>query len=396
MKIAGLNSVFYGSTGKIMRQIAESGKDRHEFLLCAPNGRHNPVTPDDNCFVFGGRWDEDIHLAMTRFTGLHGCFSKSATRSLIKRLEEFDPDVLHMHNLHSSYVNLEMLFDYIKQSKVKTVWTLHDCWAFTGHCPHYLYAGCDKWLTECGKCPIYKSYPNSYVDTSRLLFAKKQEWFCGVENMTIVTPSEWLAGEVKRSFLGDYPVRVINNGIDLGVFKPCGDFKQKHGIEDKKMVLGVSFNWNERKGIDVFVRLAQMLGDEYKVVLVGVKDDVKEKLPKQILAIGRTQSQQELAEIYSAADVFVNATREDNFPTVNIEAIACGTPVVTFDVGGSKEMLDDTCGIVVKLNDIDGMYNSIVEVCGGNGLTADACQKRAGLYNMYDRFSEYIRLYEEV
>ena len=214
--------------------------------------------------------------------------------------------------------------------------------------------------------------------------------------MTIVTPSEWLAGLVKESYLKDYPVKVINNGIDLNVFKPTeSDFRKKYALENKYIVLGVAFGWGRRKGLDVFIELEKRFDKEkYKVVLVGTDDNVDKLLPENIISIHRTQNQTELAKIYSAADVFANPTREENYPTVNMESVACGTPVVTFNTGGSPEMLDETCGAAVAKNDIDAMYNEIIRICEAKPYSLEACIKKAKGFDKNEKFGEYIRLYE--
>ena len=256
--------------------------------------------------------------------------------------------------------------------------------------------GCDKWKTGCYGCPQYKEYPKSLFDNSKYMYRLKKKWFTGVENMTIVTPSEWLASLVKESYLKDYPVKVINNGIDLNVFKPAeSNFREKYALENKYIVLGVAFGWGKRKGLDVFVELEKRFDKEkYKIVLVGTDDNIDKLLPDNIISIHRTQNQTELAEIYTAADVFANPTREENYPTVNMEALACGTPVVTFNTGGSPEMLDETCGAAVAKDDNDAMYNEIIRICETKPYSLEACIKKAKGFDKNEKFGEYIRLYE--
>lgn len=215
--------------------------------------------------------------------------------------------------------------------------------------------------------------------------------------MTIVTPSQWLADLVKESFLGEYPIKVINNGIDLNVFKPTkNNFKEKYGIENKYIVLGVSFGWGYKKGLDVFIELSKQLGESYQIVLVGTDVSVDEQLPKNIISVHRTQDQQELAELYTAADVFVNPTREENYPTVNMEALACGTPIVTFKTGGSPEILDNTCGVVVDCEDTSSMKKVIIDICENGILTEEACLRRSQSFKARVLFDEYIALYNTI
>jgi glycosyltransferase involved in cell wall biosynthesis len=289
---------------------------------------------------------------------------------------------------------LGLLCTYLKEKKIKVFWTFHDCWAFTGYCPHYDMAGCGQWKTQCQSC-IQRKHYTWFRDRSAYLYREKRAALTGLD-MTIVTPSQWLADQVKQSFLKEYPVKVIRNGIDLSVFQPReSDFRQKYGIERKHVVLGVAFGWGPRKGLDVFVELAKRLDDTYQIVLVGTDDTVDGQLPSNILSIHRTQNAAELAEIYSAADVFVNPTREENYPTTHMEALACGTPVVSFATGGSLEMLDTTCGCGVPKNDVDEMERMIRVACEERPYTPLDCVKKAEAFQAVDRFKEYVKLYEK-
>ena len=397
MKTVLINSCNFGSTGNIMLEIAETAENGgYTAAVCYPQSRDNSRKQKEKDFIIGTRFSRNIHLMLAEITGLNGCFSYFSTLKLLKKLDKLKPDIIHLHNLHNCYINLSLLFKYIKKHNIKTVWTLHDCWAFTGHCPHFDMIGCDKWKTGCYSCPQYKEYPKSLFDNSKIMYRLKRKWFSGVKNMTIVTPSEWLASLVKESYLKYYPVKVINNGIDLNVFKPTeSDFRKKYALENKYIVLGVAFGWGRRKGLDVFVELARRLDKEkYKVVLVGTDDNVDKLLPENIISIHRTQNQTELAEIYTAADVFANPTREENYPTVNMESVACGTPVVTFNTGGSPEMLDETCGAAVAKDDNDAMYNEIIRICEAKPYSLEACIKKAKGFDKNEKFGEYIRLYE--
>lgn len=396
MRIAEINSCNFGSTGNVMLEIAEvAEKCGHTAAVCYPKSRGNAKKQKETDIVIGSRLSRNLHLKLAEITGLNGCFSYFSTLDFLRKLNKFKPDIIHLHNLHNCYVNLPLLFGYIKKHNIKTVWTLHDCWSFTGHCPHFDMIGCDKWKTECYNCPQYKEYPKSLFDNSKYMYSLKKKWFTGVKNMTIVTPSKWLAGLVKESYLRDYPVKVINNGIDLNVFKPTeSDFRKKYDCESKNIVLGVASPWGKRKGLDVFSELAERLDDRYRIVLVGLAKEQKEGLPPNIIGLERTANQTELAGIYTAADVFANPTREENYPTVNMEAIACGTPVVTFNTGGSPEIIDETCGTAVAKNDIDGICNKIIKICETKPYSEETCLKRAKSFDENEKFREYIRLYE--
>ena len=394
MKIVEINTVHYGSTGKIMLQIADLAREQGHEAYTFSRAWSGQALPNEHHTFFGSYLENGIHRFVAPITGNECMYSRAGTKKLIKRLKEIEPDVVHLHNLHGFYINLPLLFGYLKTSSARVIWTLHDCWSFTGHCSHFDMIGCEKYKSGCFDCPIHRAYPKSYFDNSKKMFQRKKEWFLGVKDLTIVTPSRWLADRVKESFLGEYPVKVINNGIDLDIFKPCiSDFKKNHGIEGKYIVLGVAFGWGARKGLDVFVELSKRLGSSYQIVLVGTDDNVDKMLPENIISIHRTQNQRELAELYSVADVLANPTREDTYPTVNMEALACGTPVVTFKTGGSPEIVGEGCGAVVPKNDISAFEEEIKKACQ-NGKNSILRQIAENQFNKSDRFKDYINLYE--
>ena len=396
MKIVEINTVRVGSTGKIMLQIAETARMQgHEVYTFSRAWRSERASDSGHEYV-GYFTDNVIHRIIGPLTGCEGQFSYIGTRKLISKLRKIDPDIIHLHNLHGWYVNIPLLFRYIKEKQKKVIWTLHDCWAFTGRCPYFTLAKCDKWVTGCYDCAQTKEYPKTYVDNSKRMYRLKKEWFSGIDDMTVVTPSEWLAGLVKQSFLKDYPVKVIHNGIDLSIFKPTeSDFRKKYNCEDKYILLGVAFGWGYRKGLDIFLELAKRLDENYQIVLVGTDENVDKQLPENIISIHRTNNQKELAEIYTAADLFVNPTREENYPTVNMESIACGTPVLTFKTGGSPEIVDENSGDVVECDDVDSLENEIIRICENKPYSKDACVITARRFDMKKRFEEYIELYEE-
>lgn len=398
MRIVEINSMDDGSTGKIILQIANIARiENNNIWCCYPRNRDNSKLKD-NTILIGGMFGKRLHARLSEFTGFNGCFSYFSTKKLIRQLIYIQPDVIHLHNLHGWYINLPLLFKYIKHTNRKVIWTLHDCWAFTGHCPHFTMEKCDKWQTGCFKCPRYRDYPQSFFDNSKKMWKLKKKWFTGVKNLTIVTPSEWLAGLVKQSFLKEYPVKVIHNGIDLNIFKPTeSNFRERYNIGKKFIVLGVAFGWGVRKGLDVFIELSKRLDNEkYQIVLVGTDGTVDKQLPKNIVSIHRTQNQTELAEIYTAADVFANPTREENYPTVNMESIACGTPVVTFRTGGSPEILTEKTGSVVDYNDVNAMNSEIIRICETKPYSEKDCLEVAKNFDMKDKFKEYVELYKEI
>ena len=399
MKVVQINGGVFGSTGNIMFGISDKLRENGMEDLCfapvsATNRTREPRYPYNKIGTYNSR---RLSVLFARLTGLEGCFAKKATAKMIKQIKEYGPDLIHLHNLHNSYLNLEMLFNYIKESKTPVVWTLHDCWAFTGHCPHFELVNCYKWKAECYDCPQYKSYPGGYVDRTKKLHQLKKEWFLGIEKMVLITPSKWLNDLVKQSFLKNYDSRIINNSTNLDIFKPTeGDFRRRMGLEDKKIILGVAFGWGYKKGLDAFVEMAKQLPGEYKIVLVGTDENVEKELPQNIVSIRRTQNQKELAEIYTASDVFVNPTREEMFGLVNIEALACGTPVVTFNTGGSPECIDDTCGSVVPRDDVQAIIKEAIRVCEEKPYSKEACLKRAKKYNCSDKYDDHITVYKEL
>lgn len=396
MKIMQINAVSYGSTGKIMFSLADMLEETEKNQVLCTSGFTWKKTNRSDWFQTSNIFEKSVHTYMSKITGKIGCYSVISTIRLIKKMKRFHPDIVHLHNLHGWYINIPMLFHYIKKEKIQVVWTFHDCWPFTGKCAHFLMNKCEKWKTGCGECCCLKDYPQMYRDKSEMMYEKKKRWFTGIENMVIVTPSVWLKNLVQQSMLKEYKVKVIPNGINTEIFKPRkSDFRMRNGLKEKYIVLTCAMDWGEKKGLDVIIELSQSLDDKFKIVMVGVNDQLKKILPANIITISKTHNQEELAEIYSAADVFVNPTREDNYPTVNMEAIACGTPVVTFKVGGSYEMLDETCGIAVECNDIESMKNGIIFMCEQENVK-ESCLKKAREYDEKIRFREYIDLYEEL
>lgn len=380
-----------GSTGHIAEELGKLAiQNGWESYIAY--GR-NPRQSSSKAIKIGSKLGIYFHVFLSRFFDRHGFGSYFATKKLIKQIKEIKPDVIHLHNVHGYYLNIKLLFEYLKTVDTQIVWTLHDCWSFTGHCSHYTAVGCDKWQAICYKCPQKTQYPKSFFDNSKRNYKDKKKLFCGIKNLTIVTPSEWLAEEVKKSFLKGYPVKVINNGIDLNVFKPAV-------LERKFIILGVASTWTERKGFDDFIKLADMLHADEEIVLVGLSEKQIESLPKDknIRGIRRTESQQQLAELYSQSLCFVNPTYEDTFPTTNIEALACGTPVITYKTGGSPEIIDEETGVVVEQGDLNAIRDNIDNLKQIQKETISSkCRKRAELlFEKNKRFSEYMNLYKEL
>lgn len=398
MRIVEINGTNYSSTGNIMLNIGtEARKQGFEVFTCCKNSRKANEYKYDNQIYIGSRLERIISEELSYLTGYQNYFNYFGTKSFINKLKQIKPDLIHLHIVHDTYMNLELLFKYIKENNIPLVWTFHDCWAFTGRCPYFDIANCDKWKTQCFNCPQLNKYPQTKVDKSKLLFNKKKEWFTNIKNMTIVTPSNWLANLTKQSFLNNYDIKVINNGIDLNKFKPIeSDFREKYNLQDKYILLGVGYNWTQRKGLDSFIELSKRLKDKYQIVLVGTNDEIDKTLPKNIISIHKTYNQEELIKIYTASDALVNPTLEDNFPTVNIESLACGTPVITYNTGGSVESIDNTCGSIVEKGNIDDLEKEIIRVSKEKPYSKEACLNRAKQYSAQNKYSEYIKLYKEI
>ncbi|QUA54041.1 glycosyltransferase [Aristaeella lactis] len=391
-----INTVDYGSTGKIMKQMSAAAELSGYKTCCAIAGEKEKK--NNGCLIISSYTVRRINELFDRVFSVRGYDSFLSTLIFLRKLDRLNPRIIHLHNLHSNYINLPLLFRYIKKRNIKIIWTLHDCWAFTGRCPHFVALSCEKWKDGCKRC-IYPTecYPIANHDRSAYMWKQKKKWFTGVKNLTIVTPSQWLEGLVEQSFLNCYPIKVVTNGIDLSIFKrTISTFKQEHIIPaDRYVVLGVAFSWNNNKGLDCFIELAKRLNPEkYVIVLVGTDENVESYLPKHIISVQKTKNQQQLAEIYSVADVFVNPTRQEVLGLVNLEALACGTPVITFNTGGSPECVDETCGCVVDCNDVDGLEKQIRYICENHPFTHEMCEQRARKFCKENMLSKYLELYK--
>lgn len=378
----------WGSTGKIAEQIGQCAI-AHGWESYIAYGRwYNPS--QSHLIKIGNKLNMYQHYAEQRILDNEGLCSRRATKEFIKRINEIKPDVIQLHNIHDHYLNYRLLFEYLNKTDIKVVWTFHDCWAFTGHCFHFITKGCERWKSGCFDCPLQHEYPKTLFDCSRKNYTMKKNLFGANNNLTIIACSEWIANFVRQSFLKDKPIRVINNGVDLNVFK-----KSESLDTNKKTfyVLAVSNVWNKDKGFDDILKLREILSNEYEMTIVGVTKQQLNSLPQGIVGIERTQDVQELVALYSKADVFINPTYADNFPTVNLEALACGTPVITYRTGGSPEAIDGKSGIVVEQGDINGLAEAI-RMMKNNPLSSSDCRKRAEDYFEKDKcFEKYIDLY---
>ena len=393
MKVLQINTFGNLSTGKIAVDIYRTLKARgHEGVVAFAR---NDVPGDVPSIRIGNSFSIYADGVFTRFTDKAGHYSKGATAKLIEQIKDYDPDIIHLHNLHGYYINVPMLFEYLAEADKPVVWTLHDCWAYTGHCCYYSMAECSKWRQEgCSRCPQKKSYPASlFKDNSAKNYSEKNQMFHSVKGLNLVCVSNWLNNELKDSFLKDLPSRVIYNGIDTNVFKPSScDFRMKYDVGDKAVVLGVASTWDTRKGLADFIELSKILDDRYKIVLVGLNDKQKASLPDNMIGIGRTDGPKELAGIYSAANVLFNASVEETFGLPNIEAIACGTPVVAYNCTGIPETVTENEGYIVEPHDLMSAADRIRTICEQR-RRPDVSSFRFPKDKTYEA---YMKLYEEL
>ena len=383
----------WGSTGKIAEQINQMAAAQGWKTYIAYGRDVNPSQSE--LIHIGNKMSQAIALAEARLFDNDGLANRWATQKLVKKIKGIQSDVIHLHNLHGYYINYKILFEYLNTTNIPIVWTLHDCWSFTGHCGHFVRANCEKWKTCCGNCPLKKGYPSSWwLDGSKRNFEYKKQLFASNKNLHIVAVSQWLEDLVRQSYLKNADIRVINNGIDLKAFRPLIVAKRP-----KFRILGVSSVWTRSKGLCDFYRLRELLDDElFEIVLVGLSEMQVKALPKGIIGVTRTNSVEELVQYYSSADVFVNLTYGDTFPTTNLEALACGTPVVTYLTGGSPESIDSETGIVVDQGNLEELCNAIHFIYGtGKRSYSKACRARAETYfNKKDKYWEYVDLYNEL
>lgn len=380
----------WGSTGKIAESIGVAALNQGWESYIAYGRYNNPS--QSKLIKIGSQLDVYTHYAEQRVWDNEGLSSRSATKKLIAQIKEINPDVVQLHNIHDHYLNYRILFEYLNSTNIQVVWTFHDCWAFTGHCFHFVTKNCNKWETECYDCPLKSEYPKTLFDRSKKNYELKKYLFTSCKNLTIVPCSEWMANFVSESFLKEKRMQVIHNGVDLNVFKPVGN----KNSNDKFHVLAVSNVWNKDKGLFDIYQLRKDLSSEYNITIVGLSDAQIKELPDGIVGIQRTQNVQELVELYSSADVLINPTYADTFPTVNLEALACGTPVITYNTGGSPEAVDENTGVVVSQGDVLAL-KEFIEKMRLHPLSSDLCRKRAEQY--FDKnkcFNKYIQLYESL
>ena len=392
------------STGRIMQEIGELAM-QHGWRSCIAysKGRDGIKSCQSEVIPVGNKWSTIWHGLETRLFDRHGLASNEATRLFVKQIQELKPDVIHIHNIHGYFLNYQILFDFLAQSNIPVVWTVHDCWLYTGHCYYYSYAGCNKWQTGCGHCPQKREFPASWlIDRSHQNYEDKKQAFTSLplDQLTIVPVSEWIREEMQYSFFRNNQFHVIHNGINTNIFNIYNpeQVKQKYGLNGKHILLGVASIWSREKGFDDCIQMADLLHPDEMLVLVGVRPEQQKKLKKNMLGIPRTENIHQLAELYAAADAFINPTWQDNYPTVNLEAIACGTPVVTYRTGGSIEAITDQTGFIVPQGNVKEMLEAARLISQrGKAYYQQPCRTYAlENFRKEDRYQDYLDLYDKL
>ena len=397
MKVLQINCVNkHGSTGRIVAQIS---------ALLDENGVENKVAHgiprvDEDSYVINSKLDAHMHSFLSRKLGKQGLYSHIPTMKLIRFIRKYDPDIVHLHNLHGHYLNYKLLFEFLRKTDVKVVWTLHDCWAVTGKCSHFAKAGCYRWESDegCKECVQLSTYPDSTHDASKSNFALKKKLFSDYPNMTLVTVSEWLLDVVKRSYLKTNNALHIHNGIDTDIFRPReSDVRERLGVDGKKMILGVSNIWNGQKGEKEFIKLSEMMPCDYVIVLVGKNSERVAQKSDRIISVPQTKNQTELCELYSAADVFVSTSIEESCSLVVIEALASGTPAVVYNSTGIPENVRDGCGRVVEIGNIEQMLEAIIDIVNSSQPYGEKCVNTVqSKYTVRHMCEGYYDLYRKV
>ena len=403
-----INTVVNNSTGRIMHDIQREADISGMETLSIVGRRH--VYTDVPCVKFGNALSFWIHVIWTTLTDRHGLepvLSVIYTRKMVRRIREANPDIIHLHNIHGYYLHYPTLMKYLAyEYKGKIIWTFHDLWPITGHCAYYSAVNCDKWMTGCNHCPNKKRYPVSLgLDGSRKNYETKKELFTLLSNLTITVPSEWMASQVKQSFMGKYPVEVIHNGIDTAVFdhnrliadldiesNKCAD---ETAWSDKKILLSVASIWDERKGLKDLVALSDKLSDDYVMVIVGLSKHQISRLPKGVIGITRTENIEELVSLYSRAHIFINPSLEESFSLVTVEALSCGCPCIVLDTSAVAELVNDDNGVVLHSHKPEDYLDAIKSI-ENRGYSRESVRATALKYDNKYMLEGYMRLYGEV
>lgn len=389
----------WGSTGKIAESIGLVAQMRGWEIYMAHGSRY-VCRSQMKSIQIGSKLDEFIHFGQGLFLDNHGLASKGATKRFLEQVDVIRPDIVHLHNIHGYFLNYPMLFEYLKKKQIPVVWTLHDCWAFTGHCCHFILVQCEKWKKEgCHNCQRKSAYPKSYVDRSQRNYHLKKQIFSSLNKVVVVSVSQWLKANVDQSFLSFYPGRVIYNGIDTTVFKfTANTIKKDLGIEDKYLLIGVATAWSDTKGLKDYYKLAKILPSNFQIVLIGLSPKQIKELPVGIIGINRTNNQQELVQYYSAADIVLNLSYAETFGLTTVEGFACGTPSIVYNATASPELIKEGTGIIVAPGDIDGVKKAVLKLIqrGKNYYSANCRQWAEQQFDKTKCFEQYVELYNDL
>lgn len=398
MRIAIIQSGNAGFFPRFYKSLAKAiDTNGDQKILLVPNSGRNKRCVLPNQIVWGTRFNWFIHSRFHKLTGLQDIFSLFETISLLHILKSQRPDLIHLHLINDKCLNLPLFVHYVNKHHIPVAWTMHDCRAFTGQCPYFDEVNCHKWKSGCGKCPQCETW----IDNTHWQWKIRQQWHTTFKNLTIVTPSKWLASFVKESMFKKNSINTIYNGVDISMFsqETNYDVRSKYNIGiEKKIVLGCAINWEPRKGMIFFEQMAELLPNDYQIVLVGnIGDAQKESLGfKKIICVGRTSTLDEMVAWYQTAAVFCNPTLADNFPTTNIESLASGTPIVTFRTGGSPEAIDEKTGIVVEQGNLLQLCDAVIQVATHRDIyTAENCRKRSLLFSD-EQYKQYVKLYHSI
>lgn len=390
----------WGSSGTIAENIGRIALEKGWRSIIA-YGRQSKQS-NSELIKIGNTFDFYYHIAGTRLFDKHGLMSAKATQKFVAQLESIKPDIVHLHNIHGYYLNYPILFDYLKRNKISVVWTLHDCWAFTGHCGHFIRVNCERWKTQCHNCPLTQGYPESWwTDRSEKNYILKKNIFSGLENLHIVTVSQWLANMAQQSFLGTHPIQCIYNGIDIETFK-YRNCKENvcHKLripKEKHILLGVSNVWPDSKGLPDYLKLRTCLDDNYVIVLVGLDKKKISSLPQGIIGLERTKDVLELVNLYSSADAVLSLSSAETFGLTIAEGMACGTPGIVYNNTSQPELITNETGAIVDQGDIKGLANTIISICKNKGHFQSACRLRVEKYfNNIEQYKKYYDLYESL
>lgn len=397
MKVLQINATYgYSSTGLIVKDIGDTLVATGNEAFFAYQSARGEI---ENGYPVGNRLDRKVHALLCRVFGRQGYYSRSATKKLINHIEEIKPDVVHLHNLHSNFVHVNMLLQYLAKNDVPTVITMHDCWFFTGKCFHYADIGCERYKSGCGRCPKKKAPPASMLfDSTASVLRDRDKLLHAIPRLKVVGCSEWVCNEAKKGIMKDLELMPIRNGVDTNVFKPYDKtaVKRELNLEDKFVIMGMANKWLLPSNVEFLNKMKSHLAENDRIVLVGCTEQQMSALQSEekIIAVGFVKGREALAKYYAAANVFVNVTHADTLPTVNMESICCGTPVVTYDSCGSPEIVLEGCGYVVPEGDVDGIVEKIKNVKSNVLRSVEAIGKAN--FDKTVCYRKYVELYKDI